>query len=167
MEAEKETGKKGDPGIRKNFFQQKEYQNGIQNVKNNIVKAVPEGLEVPYLIVHRVTKNLERKIIVHNGPGENLINTPPAQVADIRVIPDIIGIIQVHERGRKTSVIGSQDGQEKNENEGPILGNKPSMFFPGILHHLPIKNLFTILLQFFMDLIKKDGAGINPGTVLR
>jgi hypothetical protein len=92
-------------------------------VKDNVVKAVPKRLEVPDLIVHRIAENLERKIIVKNGPGENLINTPPAQVADKLIIPDIIGIIQVHERGRKTSVIGSQDGQEKNENEGPILGD--------------------------------------------
>jgi hypothetical protein len=134
-------------------------------VKNNIVKTVPKRLEMPYLIVYRVAKNLERKIIVHNGLGKNLVNTPPAQVADIRIIPDIIGIIQVHERGRKTSVIGSQDGQEKNENEGPILGDKPSEFFSQIPHHSTIGNLFTILLQFFMNLIKKDGAGILPGTV--
>jgi len=117
------------------------------------------------LIVYRITENLERKIIVKNGPGKNLINTPPAKVADKRIIPDIIGIIQVHERGRKTSVIGSQDGQEKNENEGPILGDKPGVCFSRVPHHFPITNLFTILLQFFMDLIKKDGAGIVPGTV--
>ncbi len=67
---------------------------------------------------------------------------------------------------RKTSVIGSQDGQEKNENEGPILGDKSegvffSADFAPFSHHKFIYDFTTILYE--SD--KKRRRRILPGTV--
>jgi hypothetical protein len=80
------------------------------------------------LIVQGVGQDLEGEIVYYDHGSEDLINSPPAQVADKFIVRNIMLVINIQKITGKGGIVDGQCGKEKEEEKERLRPGRRGAF---------------------------------------